>query len=85
MIEEKHLAAEVNQKLLVAHLSIVDAVKLAEERGSEKEIRAFRTEAADVAGHLFALLLRQLWHAHPELAPEGLDMGPPPKRRGKQQ
>ncbi len=83
MIEDKNLAAEVNEKLLSANCAIVDALKLIEERGSEKEIQAFRTEAATVAGHLFAHLLRPLWQARPELAPNGLDMSPPPKKKRK--
>ena len=37
MIEDKNLAAEVNENLLSAHRSIVDALKLVEERGSERE------------------------------------------------
>ncbi|NPT40773.1 hypothetical protein GNZ12_05480 [Paraburkholderia sp. 1N] len=83
MIEEKNLAAEINEKLLLAHLSIVDALKLVEEHGSERELQAFRAGAASVAGHLFGLLLRPLWQTHPELAPEGLDMSPPSKKKGK--
>ncbi|RKF29758.1 hypothetical protein [Paraburkholderia fungorum] len=83
MIEDKDLAAEVNEKLLSAHRSIVDALKLVEEHGSELELRAFRAGAVNVAGHLFGLLLRPLWQARPELAPEGLDMSPPLKKKGK--
>ncbi|MGF6242827.1 hypothetical protein P3T42_004587 [Paraburkholderia sp. GAS38] len=83
MIENKDLAAQVNEKLLSANRSIIDALKLIEERGSAKEVQTFRVEAANVAGHLFALLLRPLWQAHPELAPEGLDMGQPSRKRGR--
>ncbi|MFM0045948.1 hypothetical protein [Paraburkholderia sediminicola] len=83
MIDDKILAAEVNEKLLSANRAIVDAVKLVEERGAEQEIRAFRAEAANVAGQLFTVLLRPLWQAFPELAPEGMGTTPSPKKKGK--
>ncbi|MFL9905371.1 hypothetical protein [Paraburkholderia sp. RL17-337-BIB-A] len=73
----------VNEKLLSAHGSIVDALKCVDEYGSEQEIQAFRAGAAHVAGHMFSFLLRPLWQEHLELAPEGLDMSRPPKRKGK--
>jgi hypothetical protein len=83
LIEEKKLATEVNEKLLAAHYSIVNALRLAEERGSKREIQAFRAGAANAAGHLYGFLLRPLWQARPELALEGLDMSPPPTKKAK--
>jgi hypothetical protein len=83
LIEEKTLATEVNEKLLSAHRSIVDALNLVEKRGLERELQAFRAGTVNVAAHLFGLLLRPLWQARPELAPEGLDMSAPPKKKGK--
>jgi hypothetical protein len=83
LIEEKKLATEINEKLMSAHHSIVDALKLVEERGSETELQVFRTGVVNVAGHLFDHLLRPLWQEHPALAPEGLDMSARPKRRRK--
>jgi hypothetical protein len=81
MNEEQNIAAQINEKLLLAHVSIVDALKLVEENGSKEEIQAFREGASYVAGHLFGFLLRPLWQEHPELAPEGVDVSARPKRR----
>lgn len=83
MTDEKDVAAQINEKLLLAHFSIVEALKLIEEHGSKEEIQAFRVGATNVAGHLFGFLLRPLWQEHPELAPEGVDMSSRPKRRTK--
>lgn len=74
MIEDKRIATEVSNKLNEANRSIIDALKLVEELCPPHEIELFRHETANVAGHLFALLLRPLWQRHPDLAPEGLDM-----------
>jgi hypothetical protein len=83
LIKEKKLATEVNDKLLSAHHSIVDALKLVEERGSEAELQAFRAEVVNAAGNLFGRILRPLWQGHPELAAEGLDMRPSPVKKAK--
>ncbi|WGS54705.1 hypothetical protein LFL96_27260 [Paraburkholderia sp. D15] len=84
MIEDKRVATEVSNKLIEANCAIIDALKLVEELCPNHEIELFRPEAANAAGHLFALVLRPLWQRHPDLAPKGLDMSPPtPGRKGQ--
>jgi hypothetical protein len=81
MIEDRSVAAEVSDKLLAANHFIVDALKVVEQHCSKEEAEMFRVEAANVAGHLFAFLLRPLWQLHPDLAPEGLDMTASKKKK----
>ncbi|MFM0080283.1 hypothetical protein P0D72_15575, partial [Paraburkholderia sediminicola] len=75
----KEIATELNRLLLEAFRSVDDATRLVQERCPTREFKFFRTEAGKVAGGL-TLLLFPLWEDYPDLAPEGV-MVKRPKRR----
>lgn len=79
---DKQTAADVSKQLLEAFYSVENAMRIIQEKCSEDEFNAFRSEAGKVAGGLY-LLLEPLWKAYPELAPEGIDMTPRKREKGQ--
>lgn len=79
---DRDAAVEVSKQLLDAYLSVENATRIIQERCSPKEFAGFRAEAGKVAGGLY-LLLEPLWRAYPEIAPEGLVMEAPKKKKRK--
>jgi hypothetical protein len=77
---DQDLASKVSKQLLDAYLSVENATRLIQENCSKTEFEGFRSEAGRVAGGLYALL-EPLWRLYPELAPEGLVLIAPKKRR----
>jgi hypothetical protein len=83
MVDEemnKDVASVVSKQLLDAYLLVENATKLVQQKCSKDEFELFRSEAGRVVGGLY-LLLEPLWRAYPDLAPEGLVMIPPKKKK----
>ncbi|ANB73836.1 hypothetical protein [Paraburkholderia phytofirmans] len=82
MIGDNDVAAEVSDRLLAATRLMDESIALVQQRCSDDEFKAFRAGTGKAMGYLFAYVLRELWLEHPCLAPEGLDMNPPSKKKG---
>lgn len=78
----KEIATDLDRLLRDAFRSVDDSIRLVQERCSMAEFEFFRTEAGRVAGGI-SLLLQPLWEDYPDLAPEGVVVNPPTKRKGK--
>ncbi|WOD17189.1 hypothetical protein [Paraburkholderia kirstenboschensis] len=76
---DKTTATAVSTQLLDAFNSVENAMRIIQERCSQDEFEAFRSEAGKIAGGLY-LLLEPLWRAYPDIAPEGVVMARPEKK-----
>jgi hypothetical protein len=83
LIGDKDVAAEVSERLLTVTRLMDESIALVQQRCPDDEFKAFRAGTGKAMGYLFVDVLRELWLEHPCLAPEGLDMSPPPKKKGK--
>jgi hypothetical protein len=76
---DKETAIEVSGELQNAFNSLDNAMRIIQERCSQREFEAFRSEAGKVAGGVY-FLLEPLWRAYPDIAPEGLEFKKPRKK-----
>lgn len=79
-IMNKEIATELDRLLREAFRSVEDATRLVQEQCPVEEFDFFRAEAGRVAGGL-TFLLMPLWEDYPDLAPEGVVVKPPRKRK----
>jgi hypothetical protein len=85
LIGEKDVAAEVGDRLLIATRLMDESIALVQQRCPEGEFNAVRAGVGRAMGYLFLDVLRDLWLEHPDLAPDGLDISPPPKKKARRQ
>lgn len=81
LISDKDVAAEIGERLMTVTRLMNESIALVQQRCPDAEFKAVRAGVGKAMGYLFLDVLRDLWLAHPSLAPEGLDLVSPPKKK----